>query len=103
MKALIIILGSLAVIFGMVAIIAILDGWILCILWRWFIVPLFGLPELNIGSAIGISLIIGLLTGKKTDNQKKEEKENGKTGKSFNIICIPLLILFVGWIVHLFM
>ena len=45
-------------------------GFVLSILWAWFLVPL-GLPEIGIAHALGVSVIIGLtyagLSDKKAD------------------------------------
>lgn len=38
----------------------ILRGYVLSVLWRWFVVPL-GVPEIGIAQAIGISIIVGLV------------------------------------------
>lgn len=39
-----------------------LNGFVLSKLWFWFMVPAFGLPPLHIAYALGMSLIIALLT-----------------------------------------
>lgn len=48
------------------------DGILLSFLWHLFFVPTFGLPELSIPQAIGISLTVSILTdtetSKRTDN-----------------------------------
>lgn len=37
----------------------IVQGVTLMLLWRWFAVPIFGLPALTIAQALGLSLILG--------------------------------------------
>ncbi len=39
-----------------------LNGWALHLLWLWFIVPIFNLPALSIGQAIGLGMIVSFLT-----------------------------------------
>ena len=49
-------------------------GWVLKILWGWFIVPTFGLPILSIPSAIGFSLVIRYVCWPGYRHLKKECK-----------------------------
>lgn len=52
---------------------SIFGGWVLTVLWRWFIIPTFGLPALSIPLAIGINLVVGhlvLLSQPNTDKGK---------------------------------
>ena len=39
-----------------------LRGWVLATLWRWLIVPVFGLRALSVWQAIGLSVVIGVFT-----------------------------------------
>lgn len=39
----------------------ILSGYVLSVLWGWFIVPTFGLPLLTIPVAIGVMLVVAYL------------------------------------------
>lgn len=80
-------------------------GFVLSVLWGWFIVPFFGLPELSITYAIGISLIFGMVSGSYKPTKTKTEKEAledlGKT-VTYSFL-MPAFALLVGWIVTLFM
>jgi len=81
----------------------ILKGWVLSILWSWFIVPTLGLPILSIPIAIGISIVVGLLTHQYNDFNTTDTKMSELIGKSIGHSIIgPLLTLFVGWVVHSF-
>lgn len=90
---------------------SIFNGYVLSVLWGWFIVPTFGVPPLGIVPAIGIALIVNYLTQRTKPIYKEkddcEEKEK-ITGKQITY-CVGLAILrpsfalFLGWIVHLFM
>ena len=86
------------------AIIAILNGYVLSVLWGWFMAPIFGLPNLSIVSAIGVTIVIGYIT-KQPDNYVEEWwlnfDENIATG-AINAIVAPLFALFFGWVVHSF-
>lgn len=92
-------LALIASFVALVTISSILRGWVLSILWGWFVVPTFGLPALSIPIAIGIGLILAFTTHQ--ISLKKEEDKSSGTQFS-NTILHPLLILLVGWIVTLF-
>ncbi|MDD3481024.1 MAG: hypothetical protein PHW75_02250 [Patescibacteria group bacterium] len=95
--------GVIAVVLGIIALLglsAIVDGFVLSILWGWFLVPL-GAPSITIPIAIGIALIAGMLVDTSTLARKKGEEAFSAilTG----IFLRPIFALFVGWIVTLFM
>lgn len=77
---------------------SIIRGYCLSILWFWFLCPL-GVPEINIPLAIGISMIVGMLT---YENPKKDKEDTAKT-LIVQSLLLPIIILFFGWIVHLFL
>lgn len=52
---------------------AILEGWSISILWKWFIVGQFGLPALRIPIAIGISLIWTILSNRYSEKKNNDE------------------------------
>ena len=74
-----------------------LGGWVISILWGWFIVPAFGLPAISIPTAIGIDLLVTYMTwhgGKEDDSS---------TGKTFLMVLVcPGTMLLIGWVVHRF-
>lgn len=90
-----IIAGLLAIPIGII-----LRGFVLCKLWSWFIVYQFSLPELTIPIALGISLLIAMLTHQYQTN--KEEKERGIMHLVSLTIIAPLFFLACGWIISLF-
>ena len=80
----------------------IFSGYALSVLWGWFVVPAFNLPQISIATAIGLALIVSYLT----HQEQKSESE----GKSFSEIMFegflkaafkPAFSLAVGWIVSL--
>jgi hypothetical protein len=73
----------------------VLDGWVLKTLWGWFVVPRFSLAPLNITSAIGLSLVIGLVTYQYNGHDSSKERVAWS-------VAMPVLLLVVGWCVHLF-
>ena len=95
MAALIIIFWAITII----AFAAILRGYVLSVLWSWFVIPTFSLPPLSIPVAIGIGLILAFTT-----HQTSIKKEDKSAGERFaDAIINPLMLLLIGWIVTLFM
>lgn len=98
-------LGGLIAIHAFIVFSSIFDGYVLCLLWQWFIVPVFHLPTLSIPYAIGLALVVSYLTSH--NGKSKNYDEDKGTGHKFtlaicNAILKPLIALFFGWIVHLF-
>ena len=54
----------------MAVVAAILRGWILTVLWGWFIVPL-GVPSISIATALGIVIIIDMLVHRPDTSETK--------------------------------
>lgn len=78
-------------------------GYVLSVLWGWFLVPLH-LPAVTVAEAIGISLTIGMLTSKIPEPQQEEEDNREKTIRVLSYaVLYPSLVLFCGSIVHAFM
>jgi len=99
---------SALVVLILIPVLQVFNGVILSIMWGWFIVPIFHLPQLSITQAIGISLIVSILGNQAGDNNK--EKSSQSSNDLF-ILIYPLMppllqrlvLLFVGYVVHLLM
>ena len=76
---------------------AVWDGWILRLLWHWFVSPVFGIRDLRIPEAIGITIITHYLAS----SPRKSDK--GLMVAMLDAILGSLFILVVGWIVHFFL
>lgn len=83
----------------------VLRGYVLSVLWAWFIVPQFDVKPLGIVSAIGVALVVGWLAKDTAPSPVKDKKPFLETIVEgvFLSIAMPLMILFTGYIVHLFM
>lgn len=92
------ILALLVLVILAIPILAIIRGFVLSYLWTWFLVP-FGLPEIGVAWAIGISMIIGYLTHEGTYTGPADEAWGKFAGHIFS----PFLLLLFGYIVHSFM
>lgn len=79
-------------------------GFVLSVLWGWFVVPIFGVPGLTIAQAIGFSMVVNFLTYQYNDNgsDKKEEKSKGIIYLISLAIARPVIVLAISYIVHLF-
>lgn len=95
-------LGIIVAIIAAMFLSAIWSGYVLTVLWGWFIVPLFGLPALSLVYAIGLSLVVGYLTHQLTPTSGKEVNEYLMTAGWYAFIK-PLVFLGVGFVVTLFM
>lgn len=79
----------------------VLDGYVIQVLWGWFIVPVFHVAGLSIPSAIGIALVVGYLKQQQTKNATEKEVN---AGKAFALsLHRPSVVLVFGWIVQKFM
>lgn len=81
---------------------AILKGYVLSVLWGWFAVPLFGLPPIGIPAAIGVALIVGMLSHEHQRQPKSEGKYDAVVELSA-VFIRPFVALGIGWIVKRFM
>lgn len=80
----------------------VIRGFVLSVLWSWFMVPTFGLPTLGITASIGLCLVIGFIVVPLVSDNHKSEKKNW-VEVLLESVFSPLLVLFVGWIIHCFM
>ncbi len=80
-------------------------GYVLSILWGWFIVPFFGAPAISVPVAIGVSLLVAMLTNHKTGNEaEKEEAAAARFASAIVFAFIgPAIYLLLGWIVTKFL
>lgn len=73
------------------------SGLVLKVLWGWFFVPIFGLPNLNIPQALGIALVVSYLTHRYNEDNRKPAVVLAYA------FVIPAFALLVGWIYTWFM
>ena len=91
--AILALMGAMVVIFcGCVV-----QAWILCKLWIWYIVPFFDWKPLSLPVAYGISLICTYLQNIVYVKDERKSRE-----KIVTAVTRPVLVLLFGWLGTLF-
>ncbi len=96
-------LGLLVYMVVLCVISSLLYGVVLSQLWAWFITPMFHVQEITIAQAIGISLVVGLLTFRQNANSYESKSKDMGLALTEGLVAtvIPALVsLFFGWIVQ---
>lgn len=78
-------------------------GWVLTVLWGWFVESTFHLPPLLLPVAVGIAAMVRLLTY--VDTSKLEQKQLSAEDRWLSFagaLATPWVALSLGWIAHLF-
>lgn len=86
---------GMLILFPLIILGTVLNGWVLTILWGWFMVPIFNLPALTLVPAMGVALVIGYLT----KNVGVKADENAAAA----MIVYPFITLLIGYVIQLFM
>lgn len=86
-------------VFSLISIMALVRGFVLSVLWQWFISDVFHVQPITVLQALGISLILGVfLPIPQNNNEKKDPLEVILT-----VIITPLVALLFGWLLKLVM
>ena len=75
-----------------------IDGWIIKLMWDWFIVPL-GITPITVWHAVGLDIIFSYLMA----SISRREVDGGFWVRMFSTLFLSLFFLFFAFIVHLFM
>lgn len=87
---------------------AILHGVVLSIMWDWFVVSSLHAPPLHVAAAMGVSLIISLLTAHVVDEDRNKEAVKAiPHSRAFwhafqQWIILPGMVLLFGWVLKHF-
>ena len=81
---------------------ALLNGWVLSLMWAWFIVPLGVVPIRRV-HALGVGVLVSLLTspGKRSKDERTSQEQFSDAVA--HALVTPLIYLVMGWIVQRFM
>ena len=96
MEALLAIIGFTGLFFLAIVPVYIINGFVIAKLW-WFIVPI-GLEPIGMAQAIGIGIIISMLTEQHVPSDKNESKWM----PFIRMYLTPFMALLAGWIVTWF-
>ena len=78
-----------------------LRGWVISILWGWFLTPVFAVAVPSIPLCIGLAYVADAMhpNSKSADKGSTLDRVGALIGRG---ICFPMFSLLFGWIVHLF-
>jgi len=90
------------ILLGFVLVIAsVFEGWVVKILWDWFMVPVFHLPDISPVQGIGLVLTVTILTVIFSDVGEGESwKDYGRD--MLRLVAVFLVLAVIAWFVHLF-
>lgn len=97
--------GASVLVLGGIVTSAIWRGYVLSIMWGWFITATFGIRTLSIPAAIGVSYIFSFMCPT-TDCKKDDDKDSPKVmiiKTSARAFSAPALFLLCGYIVKQWM
>jgi hypothetical protein len=82
---------------AMVPVVVIFSGYVLMKLWAWHVVPVFDLPRLSWGHAIGLDLVALIFRGV---NSKKDDSNPSAPAatRGFAVCTLFAIILLIGWL-----
>lgn len=92
------VVAIVATIFG-----AVWGGFVLSILWGWFVAVPFGVIVLTVPMAIGLHLTVSFMTQSITTQQAGQTYTDFVAGQLSEIFFRPLVSLAIGWVVTFFM
>lgn len=95
-------LAGFAAFIAVIVLSVVANGYALSVLWGWFIAPYFGLPVLNIPTAIGLALVVGYLKNQDINSDETAGFIESLVKIFGRAIFRPAFALFIGWIVTFF-
>lgn len=96
--------GSVVGLFALLALTSMWKGYVLTVLWGWFVVPTFGLPVLSLVPAIGLAMVVSFLTHQSDASKEPDGDSSIRMAKALShALVMPALVLGIGWVVRQFM
>jgi hypothetical protein len=92
--------GTTVIVIAALILATFMNGWVLSLLWKWFIVPIFKLPMLTVIQAIGIFMTVNFLTVH-LQNEITETKTVSDLASVFigKVLVYPLMVAGIGWLI----
>ena len=78
---------------------SVVSGYTFSVLWGWFIVSTFGLPELSIPAAIGLALNVSFLNPSTADSVKGQDFSDLMIDSFSKVVGKCLSAIGIGWVV----
>ena len=77
------------------------DGLVFSYIWKWFVVPIFGLPVLTVPQSIGIIIVTAFLTSRPTSKDLEGDIALRTLPKGLAAQLIyPVIAGVAAWILH---
>jgi hypothetical protein len=93
-------ISQLAVLLAVLPLGILWRGYVLTVLWAWFVPPLFAeAPTLTLLPAIGLSLIVGYLTHQAPPRTVDTDRSRETLHLIVGAVLTPAFALLIGWIV----
>lgn len=95
-------LGCTAVVIAYLAGV-VLSGWVLVVLWGWFVLPVFRVAAPSIAQACGLGLFLRFMV----QNYYSYDRSKTYTGQDVAVavlmmVVYPLVVLGIGWFIYQF-
>lgn len=80
-------------------------GWVLSVLWGWFLVPTLGVPSIGVVQAMGVHLMMGFLTHQSHMSDRGDDVDFSQVYGFvlLNSLLFPATALVMGYAIQFFM
>lgn len=95
--------GLSVLVAGAVALVVVLDGFVLSCLWAWFVVPYFGVKTLSVPLAVGLMLVVRKIWSRYEPRSPDTRTKSEKWASALTLIVNPLWALLIGWVARIFL
>jgi hypothetical protein len=82
-----------------VAIRLIVSGYVVHNFWKWFVLPVFDVPHISVGQAVGIVLIVGYMCKYKRFVSTEDEKKQALKDMGLSLLH-PFAMWLIGYMVY---
>lgn len=77
---------------------SVIQGFVLSVLWRWFISSQFGVKAISVPVAVGLSVLIGLLTNETDVDPVNTSFSYAVLNGFIQSMVLSSLALIIGWV-----